>query len=124
MYALHTIKMMKPYQMHSDNAVVHYIHLNKLWYYWLDNSEGKKYWRKIQNEDDLKNANLLSEEIISEHQAKELLKTMFPNNKIIKAIPFHFSPSASGSRPKKQTVDRKRMLKEKKEFLKEISGEK
>lgn len=123
MYTLHTIKMMKPYQIHSADAVVHYIHLNKLWYYWLDNSEGKKYWRKLQNEDDLKSVTLLSEEIISERQAKELLKEMFPENKIMKAIPFHFSPSDSGSRPKKQTVDRKRMLREKKEFLKEMSGE-
>ena len=115
---------MKPYQVHSDDAIVHYIHLNKLWYYWLDNSERKKYWRKIQNEKDLERVTLLSEEIISEHQAKELLKAMFPENKIMKAIPFHFSPSDSGSRPKKQTVDRKRMLREKQEFLREMSGEK
>ena len=104
--------------------IVHYIHLNKFWYYWLDDSERKKYWRKLQNEDDLKTVNLLSEEIISEHQAKEFLKAMFPENKIMKAIPFHFSPSNFGSRPRKQTVDRKRMLKEKQEFLKEMSGEK
>ena len=103
--------------------IVHYIHLHKSWYYWLDDSEKKKYWRKIQNEDDLKNVTLLSEEIISEHQVKELLKEMFPENKIMKAIPFHASPSHFGSRPKKETVDRKRMLREKKEFLKEISGE-
>lgn len=124
MYALTILKMMKPYQIHSDDAVVHYIHLNKFWYYWLDHSEGKKYWRKIQDEKDLESVTLLSEEIISERQAKELLKTMFPNNKIMKAIPFHFSPSDSASRPKKETVDRKRMLREKKEFLKEMSREK
>lgn len=123
MFTLKTIQTINRYQKQSDDAVVHYMHINKLWYFWLDNTEGKKFWRKIQNESDLKSVTLLSEEIISEHQAKELLKTMFPNNKIMKAFPFHASPSHFGSRPKKQTVDRKRMLREKKEFLKEISGE-
>lgn len=110
--------------MNKKVEIVHYMHLNKLWYYWLDDSERKKYRRKIQDEDDLKTVNLLSEEIISEHQAKELLKAMFPENKIMKAIPFHFSPSNFGFRPIKQTVDRKRMLREKREFLKEISKQK
>ena len=102
--------------------IVHYMHLNKLWYYWLDNSERKKYWRQLETEDDLKNVHLLSEDIISERQAKELLKELFPENKIMKAIPYHFSPSNFGSRPFKQTVDRKRMLKEKMDFIKELEN--
>lgn len=100
--------------------IVHYMHVNKLWYYWLDNSEQKKYWRKIQYEDDLNDVNLLSEEVITERHAKELLKELFPDNKIMKAVPYHYSPSPWGSRPFKNTVDRKRMLKEKNEFREEL----
>lgn len=93
--------------------IVHYMHFNKLWYYWLDNSEQKKYWRKINSEEDLCYVNLLCEDIITERQARSLLRMLFPNNKIIKAFPYHHSPSHCGSRPKKVTVDRKAMLKEK-----------
>ena len=102
--------------------IVHYMHVNKLWYYWLDDSEQKKYWRKIQYENDLKNVNLLSEEIITERQAKDLLKELFPDNKIMKSIPYHEAPSSSGSRPVKITVDRKGMLKEKIKFREELNG--
>ena len=104
--------------------IVHYMHLNKLWYYWLDDSEQKKYWRKIQCEEDLNDVNLLSEEIITERQVKELLRELFPDNKIMKAIPYHYSPSTSGSRPFKNTVDRKRMLKDKNEFREELANSK
>lgn len=100
--------------------IVHYMHVNKLWYYWLDNSEQKKYWRKIQYEDDLNDVNLLSEEVITERHAKELLKELFPDNKIMKAVSYHYSSSPWGSRPFKNTVDRKRMLKEKNEFREEL----
>lgn len=93
--------------------IVHYIHLNKLWYYWLDDSEQKKYWRKIENSSDLNKVTLLSNEIITERQAKDLLKQMFPDNRIMKAIPYHYSPTSCGSRPKKITVDRKGMLQDK-----------
>lgn len=72
--------------------IVHYMHVNKLWYYWLDNSEQKKYWRNIQTEYDLQYINLLSEEVITERKAKELLRELFPNNKIMKAIPYHEAP--------------------------------
>ena len=93
--------------------IVHYMHVNKLWYYWLDNLEQKKYWRKIQYEDDLKDVNLLSEEIITERQVKQKLRELFLENRIMKAIPYHHSRSSYGSRPVKITVDRKGMLKEK-----------
>lgn len=82
--------------------IVHYMHVNKLWYYWLDDSERKKYWRKIQCEEDLNYVNLLSEDIITERQARDLLRELFPDNKIMKAIPYHHSPSPWGSRPLKK----------------------
>ena len=104
--------------------IVHYMHVNKLWYYWLDDSECKKYWRKIQCEEDLKYVNLLTEDIITERQARDLLKELFPDNKIMKTIPYHHSPSPWGSRPFKNTVDRKRMLKEKVEFREELADSK
>ena len=69
--------------------IVHYMHYEKLWYYWIDEKENRKYWRKL-NEDDVC---LLSEDIITEHQCREKLKFMFPDNKIMKATPFHWSPS-------------------------------
>lgn len=100
--------------------IVHYMHVNKLWYYWLDDSEQKKYWRKIENEDDLKDVNLLSKDVITEHQAKELLREMFPENKIMKAVPYHHSPSPWGSRPFKNTVNKKRMMREKIKFREEL----
>lgn len=101
--------------------IVHYMHVNKLWYYWLDDSEQKKYWRKIEYEDDLEKVSLLSEKIITERQAKELLRQLFPDKQIMKAIPYHFSPDSRGSRPIKVTVDRKGMLKEKIQFRKELT---
>lgn len=104
--------------------IVHYMHVNKLWYYWLDDSERKKYWRKIQCEEDLNYVNLLSEDIITERQARDLLRELFPDNKIMKAIPYHHSPSPWGSRPLKNTVDRKKMLKEKIEFREELAESK
>ena len=101
--------------------IVHYIHINKLWYYWLDNSDRKKYWRKIQYEDDLKYVNLLSKEMITERKAKELLRKLFPDNKIMKAFSYLEASSSSGSRPVKITIDRKGMLKEKIKFREELS---
>ena len=100
--------------------IVHYMHVNKLWYYWIDNSEQKKYYRKIQCEDDLKDVILLSDEVLTERQAKKLLQQLFPDNRIIKAIPYHESSSLSGSRPVKTVIDRKRMLKEKLKFMEEL----
>ena len=102
-----------------SKEIVHYMHFNKLWYYWLDEYESKKYWRKL-NEDD--NIHLVSEEVITERQCKEKLQNMYPDNKIMKAIPFHYSPSNSGSRPIKCTVDRKGMAKEKVQFRKELEN--
>lgn len=100
------------------------MHVNKFWFYWLDDSKQKKYWRKIETDEDLKRVNLLSEDIITERQAKELLRELFPENKIMKAVPYHHSPSSFGSRPVKVTVDRKGMLKEKISFVEELIGSK
>lgn len=104
--------------------IVHYMHVNKFWFYWLDDSEQKRYWRKIEIEEDLKRVSLLSEEIITERQAKGLLRELFRENKIMKAIPYHYSPSPFGSRPVKVTVDRKRELKDKIKFREELLGSK
>lgn len=103
-----------------QDKIVHYIHLNKLWYYWIDEYEYKKYWRKSENH--YKDINLLTNEIITERQCKNLLRNLFPKNKIIKAFPYHHSPSPFGSRPKKFTIDRKRMQKEKISFKKELES--
>ena len=103
-----------------NKEIVHYMHFNKLWYYWLDESESKKYWRKLDGDDD--NVCLLSEGIITEHQCREKLRSMFPDNKIMKAIPFHYSPSNHGSRHIKHTVNRKREVKEKILFRKELES--
>ncbi len=103
-----------------SKEIVHYMHFNKLWYYWLDEYESKKYWRRLEGDDD--NIHLLSEEIITEHQCREKLRSMFPDNKIMKAIPFHYSPGNHGSRPIKYTVNRKREVKEKILFRKELES--
>ena len=104
-------------------AIVHYMHKDKLWYYWIDNSERKKYWRKVQTKEDLKYVNLLSKEFITEKEARKLLKELFPNNKIMKAFPYHHSPETRGTRPFKTTVNRKKMLKEKIEFREELKND-
>ena len=88
--------------------VVHYMHKDKLWYYWVDESEHTKYYRK-----DLSKTELLSENKITEHQAKLVLKEKFPEHKIMKALPFHDSPSNISSRPIKTARDRKRQKKKK-----------
>lgn len=86
------------------------MHYDKLWYYWIDEYDCKKYWRKLE-EDDIK---LLTEDIITERKCKEQLQILFPEYKIMKAIPYHYSPRfGNGSRPIKSTVARKIMLKEK-----------
>lgn len=105
---------------YMNKEIVHYMHFNKLWYYWLDENENKKYWRKLEGADE--DIYLLSDEIITEYQCREKLQNMYPDNKIMKAIPFHYSPSNSGSRPIKCTVDRKRMVKEKIQFRKELES--
>ena len=96
--------------------VVHYMHKDKLWYYWVDESEHTKYYRK-----DLSKTELLSENKITEHQAKLVLKEKFPEHKIMKALPFHDSPSNISSRPIKTARDRTRQKKEKVSFLDELT---
>lgn len=102
-----------------QNNIVHYMHYNKLWYYWIDGYERKKYWRKLGQFDDI---NLLTEEVITEKECKSRLRLLFPNYKIMKAIPYHDSPNHDGSRLVKYTVDRKTMLKEKIHFRKDLEG--
>ncbi len=94
------------------------MHLNKLWYYWIDEYDTRKYWRKFEGSFD--EVKLLTEEIITEHQCKIRLKNMFPYFKVIKTIPYHYSHSPWGSRPVKCKIDRKGMLKEKNDFRKEL----
>lgn len=102
-----------------DN-IVHYIHYNKLWYYWIDNSNKKKYWRKLEENDSIQ---LLTHNLITEKQCREMLVERFPTMVIMKAIPYHYSPSHIGSRPVKHTRNRKQELKEKKNFIQEITNE-
>ena len=109
---------------HTENGnkpqIVHYMHFEKYWFYWIDEFEIKKYWRKGEGKCD--DVHLVSEDIITERQCKEILRKMFPDKKIMKAIPYHRSPSPWGSRPAKITVDRKQMLKEKNAFRKELES--
>lgn len=102
-----------------QNQIVHYMHFNKLWYYWIDEYEGKKYWRKLELCDDV---NLLTEEVITERQCRNMLQSLFPDYKIMKAIPYHESSGYGGSRPVKSTVDRKGMLKEKIRFRRDLES--
>jgi hypothetical protein len=60
--------------------IVHYIHLNKYWYYWLDNSTQKRYFRKFKNLSDM---HLVSEEIITEKEVKIILQKLFPDKEIV-----------------------------------------
>lgn len=106
--------------MSDTHNIVHYMHFNKLWYYWLDNYTGKKYYRKL--EEKCSDVNLLSGEIITEGQCRKILRNLFPQYKIMKAFPYHYSSSSWGSRPTKSTVDRKSMLKEKIRFKKELDN--
>lgn len=102
-----------------QNQIIHYMHFNKLWYYWIDEYEDKKYWRKLELCDVI---NLLTKEVITERQCRTMLQSQFPDYKIMKAIPYHESPSHDGSRPVKSTVDRKGMLEEKIHFRRDLES--
>lgn len=75
--------------------IVHYIHYEKHWSYIIDNHDWKKYcyfgdWIWFAGED------------VPERKAKEILKEMFPDKKIMKALVYHHGPRnkhESGSRP-------------------------
>ncbi len=97
-------------------SVVHYMHRNKLWYYWIDESEQTRYYGGI-----LHDAELFAGSGTTEHQARIILQEKFPEHKIMKALPFHDSPSNTGSRPIKETRDRKKQRKEKVSFLDELT---
>lgn len=105
-----------------EKEIVHYMHFNKLWYYWIDEYERKKYWRKLEgNYDDLI---LLTEDIITERQCKIILQTLFQNYRIMKAYPYHYSPryGSGGSRMGKCTIDRRGMLKDKIKFREKLKS--
>lgn len=105
-----------------QNQIVHYMHFNKIWYYWIDKYEEKKYWRKLEG--NCEDIILLTEDIITERQCKIILQTLFPNHRIMKAYPYHYSPriGSSGSRTGKSTIDRKGMLEDKIKFRKELQN--
>lgn len=98
--------------------ILHYMHYQKQWFYWFDEYTDKKYYRKYNDP----NIIWIDENIITERQCREYLKEKYPDVEIIKSIAYHYSPGPGGSRPIKETVDRKKMLKEKKEFIKELEN--
>lgn len=74
-------------------AVVHYIHYEKNWYYWIDDSEAlRPYNLFIDNFGNVvcgDNTTWFAGEDYTEKKVKALLREKFPNDKIMKAISYH-----------------------------------
>ena len=94
------------------------MHYRKRWFYWMSELENKKYWRKEYSEDII----YLPENIKTERECRQYLSQILGATQITKAYPYHSSQSNNGSRPIKNTVNRKKFLKEKLQFIHELSN--
>lgn len=87
---------------------VHYIHIDKNWYYWIDEFNSTKTWRPYEGDGYIdKDLIWFAGEDTTKSKAKEIISEMFPQYTIIKTLPYHHGTSPNGSRPIKYTVDKK-----------------
>ena len=102
--------------------ILHYMHYQKQWFYWFDQNTRKKYYRQETSP----NISWISPDIQTERECRNFLQEKYPNCLIQKAYPYHLGHKVDkdGSRLYKITVDRKGMLKEKREFIRELTEEK
>lgn len=102
--------------------ILHYMHYGSQWFYWFDQKTKKKYWKQEMSSD----ISWLPSNIRTEKECRNFLQETYPNYTMQKAYPYHIGTKIdkNGSRPNKITVDRKGMLKEKRDFMQKLTKEK
>lgn len=100
----------------TPEKILHYMHYETRWFYWFDEYRKKKYYRRHMWDDVI----WLPEDIYTKRECKKYLEENFPNIEKMIAYPYHMGFTKIGSRPIKLTIDRKRMLREKNAFKKEL----
>lgn len=97
---------------------LHFIHINKNWYYWFDKWKNNKTFRPYEGDGSIDESLIwFAGNDKTKSNAKQILKEMFPKFDPILTYPYHSSPrlDKNGSRPYK-TKDNHRRIRE---FFKE-----
>ena len=80
---------------------LHYIHLNKKWYYFFNEYESKKTWRPCQADGIVRNDLFyFAGEGVTKLKARKILKDMFPDYSPILTYPYHEGPKRKRGRRK------------------------